>query len=180
MRIEKPIVKKFNNGLKVATTIMISSTILFGITTAILLPQTTYLKQQQKQILVTHSESDLFKQFKQYETEKLNLALGSSKLTQKEYEKRSQDLNSSETILNHFKAYASEAKTERYESLEKDINEMDSASKRGLTTSLLSLGCSIGASLLSASIEDKLAESSNSKTYINWGKSKNKEDDLTL
>ena len=61
MKIEKPIVKKINNSLKIATTVMISSTILFGITTAILLPQTTYLKEQQKQILVTHSESDIFK-----------------------------------------------------------------------------------------------------------------------
>ena len=97
-----------------------------------------------------------------------------------DYEKKTQNLNSSETILKHFRHSASALNTERYESLEKDINELDSATKRGLTTFLLSLGGSIGTGLLSALIEDKLAESSNSQTYINFGKSKNKDDDLTM
>lgn len=150
---KKAILKKVNSGLKIATTITASGIFLFSVTTGLLYTQPGIIDKQQAEILSTYSESETFEEFKKYELTKYFKEFENENISLSELEENIENLNSNETILNHFRRCASSKEKSDYKRTEEYAEFVENAIQDGTTGALVSLASTIGLAAVNTKVE---------------------------
>ena len=153
---KKAILKKVNNGIKIATTVTASGIILFGGITGLLYTQPKAIKKQEVEILEKYAETDLYQTFKEYEIKKHFQAFDNGEISLEDFENKIENLNSHETITNHLESSKdSEIKAEYYDIIN-DRDFIDDSINRGRTATAISIASTVGLLLANSRVEQAL------------------------
>lgn len=153
---KKSILKKVNEGLKIATTVVASGIVLFGGITGLLSAQSKNPKKQETKIIDEYSTTESYKAFKEYEIKKHFQAFDNGEISLEDFENKIENLNSHETITNHLESSKDSEINAEYYDIINDREFIDDSINRGRIATAISIASTVGLLLAKSKVEQAL------------------------